>query len=173
MITWRVCVINFRAWVCLQCDPSPLRIGNQQHFLDRKMKIVITILISFCPGGCLLIEYRPCGTWTLQAYNTCAIFSLRCKLIGLECCIIMNSLNSHSFLVYFLGMCTIVSTQKYHRSERKMYSFSLPVCMQYEISDTTGCGLKKPVCRFCHCQTPQSFLTHECLAATTSGWSSA
>ena len=90
----------------------PLRIGNQQRFLDRKMKIVITILISFCPGGGLLFEYRPCGTWTLQAYNTCAIFSLRCKLIGLECCIIMNSLNSCNFPVLVMGMCTIVRMQK-------------------------------------------------------------
>ena len=104
--------LKFRAWACIQCDPSPLRLGNQQHFLDRKMKIVITILISFCPGGGLLFEYRPCGTWTLQAYNTCAIFSLRCKLIGLECCIIMNSLNSCNFPVLILGMCTIVSIQK-------------------------------------------------------------
>ena len=112
VIAWRVYVVNFRDWACIQCDPSPLCIGNQQHFLDRTMKIVITILISFCPGGGLLFEYRPCGTWTLQAYNTCAIFSLRCKLIGLECCIIMNSLNSCNFPVLILGMCTIVSIQK-------------------------------------------------------------
>ena len=112
VIAWRVYVVNFRDWACIQCDPSPLCIGNQQHFLDRTMKIVITILISFCPGGGLLFEYRPSGTGTLQAYNTCAIFSLRCKLIGLECCIIMNSLNTCNFPVLVLGICTIVSIHK-------------------------------------------------------------
>ena len=112
VIAWRVYVVNFRDWACIQCDPSPLCIGNQQHFLDRTMKIFITILISFCPGGGLLFEYRPSGTGTLQAYNTCAIFSLRCKLIGLECCIIMNSLNTCNFPVLVLGICTIVSIHK-------------------------------------------------------------